>query len=329
MSVMLPSSRVHHWLAGVEPGGVASSSVSVAEPTQPSNWVLDESIDTGCRNPEPPRGSAMWFTVGESGDIGISFYKTKPDKSHLFILSPSKPKHLVSLSSGSYRLYIDPIFIKMSGEESLAVPCYNDASIHLWDIEDRTSHVVHWEGSKGKKEMRLCEIDSETVAYGDAVPTGGVHNVHLLNTSTDQWSLRNTLRLHTGLKSVADMSYIQLTDGTSCLVLCSLTGRSVMVVEMLGGKVRWCIGTQQMGEGFIPISVCSDTDHNVYVCDWNQYKVDKLSSDDGSVISTVLTAQQHGIIDPYWVRMYNDCLYVCHVDNMEEKKWQISIFKCK
>ena len=329
MSVMLPSSRVHQWLTGVEPGGAASSSASVIEPTEPSNWVLDEVIDTGCRYPEPPGDSMMSFTVGESGDIGISFVKTDPLENDLFILSPSKPERLVSLSSGSRKIYNESIFIKLSSKEFLAVPCLTNASIYLWDIENRTSRVVYREGSKRKKEMGFCEIGSETVAYGEVQPTKGVHNVYLRNTSTDQWSLRITLRLRAGLKAIADMCHIQLTDGTSCLVLCSYTDRSVMVVEMLGGNVRWCIGAQQMGEVFIPFSVCADTDHNVYVSDLGQHKIDKLSSDDGSVISMVLTAQQQGIVFSRWVRMYNHCLYVSHVNNVKEKKWQISKFRCK
>ena len=297
---MSVTTRVGRWLTDVEPGGAGTSSASVTEPTEPSNWVLDQTIDTGYRWPEPPRGSGMLFTVGESGNIGISFPKTEPIETDLSILSPSKPNHLVTLSSGSDRIYEDLIFIKISGKEFLATasPCYTDASIHLYDIENCTSQVVYREGSEGEKGMRLCVIDDETVGYGEFRPTDGVHNVYLLNTSTNQWSLRTRLRLHTELKSIWDMCYTQLTDGTSCLVLCSGGDRNVMAVEMLGGNIRWSIGTQQTGEGFRPISVCVDSDHNVYVCDYGQYKVDKLTSDDGSVISTVLTAQQSGIIYP-------------------------------
>ena len=147
----------------------------------------------------------MPFTVGESGDIGISFCKTEPYETDLFILSPSKPNSSVSLSSGSHRFYFEPIFVKISSKEFLAIPCFTDASIHLWDIENHTSRVVYREGSIGKKNMRLCRIYRKTVAYGNAWPTNGVHNVYLLNTTTDQWSLRNTPKLCTGLKAVEDL----------------------------------------------------------------------------------------------------------------------------
>ena len=326
MSMM---TRVGRWLMDVEPGRVGSSSASVTEPTEPNNWVLDQTIDTGYKWPETSRRSGMLFAVGESGNIGISFWKNKPYESDLSVLSPSKPNHLVTLSSGPDRIYENPIIIKMSSKEFLAARCYNDASIYLWDIENRTSRVVYREGSEQKKSMRLCVIDNDTVGYGNVLPTDGVHNVYLLNTSTDQWSLRNTLRLHTGMKGIYDLCYTQPPDGTSCLVLVGCDDRSVMAVEMLGGNIRWCIGTKQIGEQFKPTGVCADTDHIVYVVDWNQHKVDKLSSDDGSVISTVLTAQQHGIVHPYWVQMYHECLYVSHLNNLKEKKWQISKYKTK
>ena len=325
---MSETTRVGQWLTDVEPG-VGSSSESVTEPTEPSNWVLDQTIDTGYRCPEPPRGSTMWFTVAESGNVGIILIQSKPFEADLAVLSPSKPNRLVTLSSGSNRIYEDLIFIKVTGKEFLATPCFTDASIHLWDIENYTSRVVYREGSKGNKAMRLCVIDDETVGYAEVFPTDDVHNVYILNTSTEQWSLRNTLRLRTGLQYIWDMCYTQLTDGTSCLVLCSGGDRKVMAIEMLGGNIRWSIGTKQMGEGFLSCSVCADTDHNVYVCDWNQRKIDKLSLDDGSVISMVLTAQQHGFGHPRWVQMYNDCLCVSHLNDLRKGKWQINKYKMK
>ena len=92
--------RVGQWLMDVEPG-VGSSLESVTEATEPSNWVLDQTIDIGYRFPERPRISVMWFTVGESGNVGISFIQSKPYESNLAVLSPCKPNRLVTLSSGS------------------------------------------------------------------------------------------------------------------------------------------------------------------------------------------------------------------------------------
>ena len=92
--------RVGQWLTDVEPR-VGSSLESVTEATEPSNWVLDQTIDIGYRFPERPRISVMWFTVGESGNVGISFIQSKPYESNLAVLSPCKPNRLVTLSSGS------------------------------------------------------------------------------------------------------------------------------------------------------------------------------------------------------------------------------------
>ena len=58
------------WLKGVN-SGQASSSASVEEPTKRSEWILVDTIDTGYYYPEPPGGSGLWMSVGESGNIGI------------------------------------------------------------------------------------------------------------------------------------------------------------------------------------------------------------------------------------------------------------------
>ena len=179
--------------------------------------------------------------------------------------------------------------------------------------------------------MVLCVKDNETVIYGERQSTDGVHNVYLLNTSTEQWSLRATLRLQTGLSYIHDMCYVQMADGTPCLVLCNSLGPtgSVVAIEIVGGKIRWRLGVEQIGEGFFPCSVCIDDDHNIYVSDVGQQKVYMLSSDDGSVISTVLNAQQHGIGYPFCIKIQDDHLYVSHINNLKERKWVISKFARK
>ena len=54
-----------------------------------------------------------------------------------------------------------------------------------------------------------------------------------------------------------------------------------------------------------------------------------LSSGDGSVISTVLNARQHGVVYPLCIQIQDDHLYVAHVNNLEERKWVISKFARK
>ena len=177
--------------------------------------------------------------------------------------------------------------------------------------------------------MILCVKDNETVIYGERQNTDGMHNVYLLNTSTEQWSHRATLRLQLGLEFIVDMCYVQMADGTQCLVLCDPVDGSLVVVEMLGGKIRWRLGVEQIREGFFPSSVCIDDDHNVYVCDNGQQKVYMLSAEDGSVIHTVLNVRQHGIINSFCIQIHVGHLYVAHVNNAEEMKCVISKFERK
>ena len=328
MSVIHRTNRVVNWLKGVD-SGQASSTVSAAELTEQSEWNLVNEIHTGYCHPESPRASVMWFSVGESGSIGISFVKSRLDETTLSMLHPSHPTSPVILSSGTERLYLNPVFIKMSGREYLAVSCSTHASIHLWDIKNRTPRVVYQEGSDGCKDMVLCVKDYGTVIYAESKHTDGMHRVYLLSTSTEQWSLRATLRLQTGLKYIFDMCYVQMADGNPCLVLCDPSGQSVVAVELLGGNIRWRLGFKQMGEEFRPCSVCIDDDDNIYVSDVRQHKVYMLSSEDGSVISTVLNARQHWVVYPLCIQIQDDHLYVAHVKNLKERKWVISKFARK
>ena len=51
-----------------------------------------------------------------------------------------------------------------------------------------------------------------------------------------------------------------------------------------------------------------------------------LSPEDGSVITTALNAQQHGINYPFCVQIQCGHLYVAHLNNSEKEEWVISSF---
>ena len=323
MSLVNRTNRVVNWLREVD-SGQGFSKAPESELTEQSEWNLVNTVDTGFFHPGPSRHSGLWFSVGESGSIGTSLFKTRPDESTISILYPSNPTNPVTLVSGSDRVYTNSVFIKQSGREYLAVHCFTDASIHLWDTVNRTSRVVYREGLQRDKDMLLCPRDSETIVYGECKSIDGICNVYLLNTSTEQWSLRTMFRLQIGLEFVTEMCYVSLADAIPCLVFCST--RSLVAVEMLDGKILWHLGGEQMGEGFIPVSVCTDTDNNVYVSDIGYHRVYMLSAEDGSVITTVLNVQQHGIFYPFCLQIYKGHLYVGHYGNPKSRKWVISKF---
>ena len=248
MSLINRTNRVVDWLREMD-SGQGFSKTSEAELTEQSEWKLVKTLDTGfC--PDPSRQSGLRFSVGESESIGVSFLEIRPEESTVSMLYPSNPKSLVTQVSGAEKIYINPVFIKQSGREYLAIHCFTDVSIHLWDTVNRTSRVVYREESQRGKEMVLCTRDSETVLYGDYKSTDGIHHVYLLNTSTEEWSLRSMFRLQTKHELIVDMCYVSLVDGIPCLVLCSLRPtRNLVAVEMLGGKIQWHVGVEQMGGG--------------------------------------------------------------------------------
>ena len=330
MSVIYRTNWVVDWLKGVY-SGQGSSTASVVELTKQSEWNLVNMIDTGYCHLKQLKDSGLMFSVGESGSISILFVRTRPNQNTLSVLCPTKSTSPITLASGDARFSDIPVFIKQFDREYVAVHCFTDTSIYLWDTVNHTSRVVYQEGSGRGKSMILCVKDNETVVLGEHISRDGVHNVYLLNTSKEQWSLRGTLRLQTGLVNIADMCYVQMADGTACLVLCNSLGPtgSVVAIEIVGGKIRWRLGVEQIGEGFFPCSVCIDDDHNIYASDVEQQKVYMLSSEDGSVISTVLNARQHGVVYPLCIKIQDDHLYVAHVNNLKERKWVISKFARK
>ena len=78
---------------------------------------------------------------------------------------------------------------------------------------------------------------------------------------------------------------------------------------MVGGKTRWEVGKEQMGEKFDPWSICTDEGNAVYVADFGQIKIHLLSTEDGSVITSI-DAGHYEIWNLVAVRFHHQHLYV-------------------
>ena len=98
-----------------------------------------------------------------------------------------------------------------------------------------------------------------------------------------------------------------------------------MAVEMVGGKTRWVVGKEQMGEKFDPWSICTDENNTVYVADFHQQAIHLLSAEDGSVIRSI-DARHYGMWNPVAVRIHHQHLYVEHYRS-PGYKYVISKFK--
>ena len=99
-----------------------------------------------------------------------------------------------------------------------------------------------------------------------------------------------------------------------------------MAVEMIGGKTRWEVGKEQIGEKFRPYSICTDQHENVYVADLGQNKIYLLSASDGTVLKQ-FDGRNFGIRDLFTVRFHDQHLCVEHYQGGPNPNYVISKFK--
>ena len=115
---------------------------------------------------------------------------------------------------------------------------------------------------------------------------------------------------------------MKTADGTPCLLLCSPDDRNVQAVEIVGGRIRWKVGEQQIG--YLPWSICIDENNTVYVADTYRCRIHILSGEDGSTIRSI-NLRPYDVWYPGCVRVYDQNIYIGYVDN-SRKKYQISKF---
>ena len=259
------------------------------------------------------------LSLSSSGAIGIVCPNGDPSLSVIYPGSSHPPQVL----SNEGRYYWSAVFMMNLGKECLAATCYNDNTIHLWDLEDNTSSIVYKHKFDIRKDTNFCVIDDRTVVYGEFFPSweDGSHKIYILRTNTQPWSLSSMLVVR-GVKLICDICYMKTTDGTACLLLsCS---DDVQAVEIVGGRIRWKVGKQQMGENCFPGSICTDENNTVYVTGTVYDKMHILYGEDGSVIRSI-NLEPYGIRNLNCVRVHDQHIYIVHTDE-SGKNHQISKF---
>ena len=226
------------------------------------------------------------FSILESEAIGISCYE-KPSVS---VMYPNTDKATVILSDS--KMYRSATFVKVSGKEYLAAASFDDGCLYLWDVESKTSKQVFdpkLPEDQNDKGMNICKIDENTTGYGEArtFPLTEAEESSSSRPMQKKITLSSTLRLFTS-GTIFDMCYTEVDGGTPCLLLCIPNNNHIMAVEMVGGKTRWEVGKEQMGEKFKPYSICTDEDNTIYVADFGQNKIHLLSAEDGFRLSDLL-----------------------------------------
>ena len=265
------------------------------------------------------------FAVSESGAMGIPCSESPS----ISIRYPGSDKSPVVLSKE--KPYHSAAFVKISNREYLAAACSEDGCLYLWDIESKMSKKVfdpELSHDRHCKYMNVFNISDNTIGYGETrASSGGSRRVFILKTSIEDWTLIKTLKVHT-LNNIWDICCAKIIDGTACLLLCIPYGHRITALEMIGGKTRWEVGKEQMGEKFNPWSICTDgtsDKQTVYVADHDQNLIHLLSAEDGSAITSI-DLRHYGIAHPFTVKVDEEYLYVEHYKNSGDKNF-ISRFK--
>ena len=306
---------MRHWLSHQhdETSGDGDESLNLVE-----TWNLDH-VQMGDDN---KLNLSNRFSISESGMIGISCFEKPP----LSVMYPRTDKSPTVLSN---KAHISATFVKVSDKEYLAAASCEDGCLYLWDIESDISKKVFdpkLPSGKYHREMIIFRINDNTVGYGEVrASVDGSRRVFILKTDTEELTLFSTLRLFTP-RTIYNICYTEVDGDTPCLLLCMPYGQRIMAVEMVGGKTRWEVGKEQMGEKFDPWSICTDQKGCAYVADFGQNKIHLLSATDGAVLKQ-FDGRNFGIYDIFTVRFHDEHLYVEHVPPAPLSKYTISKFK--
>ena len=219
-------------------------------------------------------------------------------------------------------IYRSAIFVKISEKEYLAVAGLEDGCLYLWDIEMKTSKKVFdpkFPKEQQSKYINIFRISENTIGYSEIFASSdGSRRVFILQTDTEEWNLTETLNFYTP-KNIWDISHMILPDGTACLLLCIPDDNIIKAVDMFGGKTRWEVGKEQMGEKFKSWSICTDDDISLFVSDMGQSKIHLLSAAEGSIVKSFHT-EFYGIRNIFTVRFQDQHLYLEH--KIVKKKWK-------
>ena len=255
----------------------------------------------------PERFMLTTFAMSQQSDsIGIASALAKPSLSVMYH-GTDKPPLILSRDD----LFTATVVITISAEEYLAATFKE--SIHLRNLATNTSRVVF--KFMERDDWRLCVINERTVACVAEQPgVDGYSKIYTLNTGSEKFNLSSTLRVKAG-RGITDICFVKTADGTSCLILCKPLPGLIESVEMVGRKVRWQLGMQQMGTSFNPWSICTDG-IIIFVADAGSIKLHLLSVNDGSVVTSI-NLYRFGIYLPTCVRLQGELLYVGHKEQKE------------
>ena len=274
-----------------------------------SQMNLLETINIDLTPVSEPRLSLLSrFSLSQSSSsIAIGSPLMEPS---LSVIYPGTDKTPLILSKDDG--YTSVLFMIISGKEYLVAAC--DDEIRLWNLEKNASSVVY--KFNELNDWHVCAIDERTVACAAELPDwNGSYKIYILNTDTEKFHKSSTMRvkmISTKVRQpISDTYFLKTGDGTACLLqIFSPINRFIHCVEIVGGKVRWQVGQEQMGESFIPQSACTDGS-TVFVAN-AVMMLYLLSVEDGSVLTSI-NLFPFDITFQSCVRLQGERLFVGHM----------------
>ena len=278
---------------------------NIQQVSDPSEMVLSETMAVDhIALDSAGNSSSMKFSLSKlSGSVGIASTEGKPT---LSVMCPDTDKpHLILSKDSRYR---SVIFMTISNQEYLAAASRN--SIRLWNLDTNTSSVAY--NLTERNDWHLCVIDERTVfCVPEQTSSEDSNKIHILNANTEKFTLSDTIQVKAS-QQITDMCHMRTTDGTPCLLLSFPWENLVQSMEMSGGEMRWQVDKQQMGETFLPWSICTD-EKTVFIINLFEYKLHLLSVEDGSSVTSISLCP-FGIDVPCCICLKEEYLYVGHVN---------------
>ena len=247
------------------------------------------------------------FVSESSGLIGIASTESKPSLSVMF---PGTDKFPLILSEDEG--YSSALFMSLSGQEHLAAA--SEGKIQLWNMVQNTQSVVCELANVSL--WSLCAIDERTIACrGEEPSSDGSSKIYIMEADSEKFTFSGTIQLKASDK-ITDICFVKISDGTACLLLSFHSGSLVQCVEMIGGKVRWKADQEQMGESFVPWSICTDGS-TVFVVTAGESKLQLLSVED-ELLLTSIYLRPYGIVYPTSVRLQGLHLFLGHLNEKQD-----------
>ena len=133
------------------------------------------------------------FSISESEAIGISCF----EKPSLSVMYPNMNEAAVILSYS--KVYCAATFVKVLGKEYLAVPCWDNACLYLWDIESKTSKKVFdpkLQKDQIQQSLNIFRINDNSIGYEVCTSHDRSSRVFILKTDTKELTLSSTPDAH-------------------------------------------------------------------------------------------------------------------------------------